>query len=734
MLARLEKLRYRPRAERERSVLIAAAAICLIGMVATLGPVAWGDFVIVASRDAQLALRIGGIFLAVGALAGALLYVRSRLLDARATRRRLFDAARDGVFAINDRGFVTLCNAAAESIFGQSGTSLMRDPYPPLFSNIRSGKASLRELMMVGQGNVDDLFTYSRPDGTSAHLHLTLGRLRDEHGVTTGLVGTVQDVTDQVNERSRLAESEAEHRGLVWDVLNDTKVGLLIFDKQGRVVWVCQAMETYFGFKRGDVQGQPVEHVIEKRIRPRVTDGESVVDAILRSYREGHFLREATLTLRPDNRSERFLEYWSQPIRRGTYAGGRIEHFHDISHHVRSRRDMEQAHQRLETLQHVTLQLLPLRAPEAIATTTLEQLRSMIPLLFARVILLDDEQGSAEVLAISRHKPRWQTLSESYPLRREQLPRELWRGEVFTLQQIEDRKALGPLAPLLSKEPDTRTWMIVPLYYGDHLAALLDLGSPRPFAFDQDTQQGVQDIASHLAIALHNAHLLTDLQHQFNRLRALSGRLVDWQEFERRTLATELHDRIGQTLSGLNFTLAAVEQQCRDTEAPVQAARATVARLVQEVQDLSQDLRPPLLDDFGLIPALRWLVERTQTQRKMHVVLRQANVAGHRFNADIETAAYRVVQEALHHVAITTATPEVMVRLWTMPQKLYLDVEDAAPRPDSFTPPTGVRPWIAALRERVALAGGTLTVGTAAAGGLRLEVVLPQATTSDTSP
>jgi signal transduction histidine kinase len=253
---------------------------------------------------------------------------------------------------------------------------------------------------------------------------------------------------------------------------------------------------------------------------------------------------------------------------------------------------------------------------------------------------------------------------------------------------------------------------------------LLELSSKRPFAFGEADIATAQEAAGQLGVAMHNAQLIEKLAARRDRMRDLSSRLVRLQEDERRDLATELHDRIGQTLAGLNFTLAAVEQYCRESDAPVHEARTTVARLVQDVQDLSQSLRPPLLDDFGVVPALRWLAERVQQVDGLTLRVRQANVAGQRFAPDVETAVYRLVQESLTHLVRRPEVTEALVRMWSMPEMLYLDVEAvaSAERSGDALFPDAVQ---GTLSQRVELLGGRLDVRPAPDGGWRVEAQLP---------
>jgi PAS domain S-box-containing protein len=198
------------------------------------------------------------------------------------------------------------------------------------------------------------------------------------------------------------------------------------------------------------------------------------------------------------------------------------------------------------------------------------------------------------------------------------------------------------------------------------------------------------------------------------RLRALSRRLVEAQEIERRHIARELHDEVGQALTGLNLLLGMSPRAAADTvESRLREARALVEELMEKVDELSLDLRPAMLDDLGLLPALLWHFERYTTQTGVRVNLEHSGLE-RRFEAELETALYRVVQEALTNVARHAGVNEVTVRLWANQHVLSVQVSDQGA---GFDPQAAlVEPITVGLNgmyERAALLGGQLMVESA---------------------
>jgi PAS domain S-box-containing protein len=207
------------------------------------------------------------------------------------------------------------------------------------------------------------------------------------------------------------------------------------------------------------------------------------------------------------------------------------------------------------------------------------------------------------------------------------------------------------------------------------------------------------------------------------RLQALSRRLMEVQEQERRYFARELHDEVGQALTGLNLALETVArlptESLRDGLANAQAlAKETIA----QVRELSMRLRPTMLDDLGLRPALLWHFNRYSTQTGVQVDF-QATGLDSRLPAAVETAAYRILQEALTNVARHAGVGEVDVYVRHENGELFLAVEDQGAGFDA----AAVRgtSGLSGMHERVTLLGGELTIESQPGAGTRLIATLP---------
>jgi PAS domain S-box-containing protein len=222
------------------------------------------------------------------------------------------------------------------------------------------------------------------------------------------------------------------------------------------------------------------------------------------------------------------------------------------------------------------------------------------------------------------------------------------------------------------------------------------------------------------------AQLYEEVQASRRQLRRLSHRLVEAQENERRAIARELHDEVGQILTGLKMNL---EVARRLPPAAIAAnlahAQGQLDDLMGRVRNLSLDLRPAMLDDLGLLPALFWLFDRYTAQTKVQVKCKHVDIEG-RYAPELETATYRIVQEALTNVARHSRADEVVVLLWTTPDSLWAQIEDQGAGFDAERViAAGHSSGLTGMRERALLLGGQLTIESAPGGGARITAELP---------
>ena len=272
-----------------------------------------------------------------------------------------------------------------------------------------------------------------------------------------------------------------------------------------------------------------------------------------------------------------------------------------------------------------------------------------------------------------------------------------------------------------------RSSAALPLCHGQQVLGALNVYSAEAAYFTAERLQVLQSFANQAAVAIQNAQLFEQVRAGREHLQALSRQLLEVQEAERRHIARELHDEVGQSLTGLKLLLdMSTRLPTDEATANLGEAQAMVNELMALVRDLSLDLRPAMLDDLGLLPTLLWHFDRYTTQTDVGVTLKHARLEGRRFRPEVETAAYRIVQEALTNVARHAGVSEVWVRLWADQETLGVQIED---RGTGFEPEAvltaGATTGLAGMRERAVLLGGQLTVESAPGAGTCVTAELP---------
>ena len=211
-------------------------------------------------------------------------------------------------------------------------------------------------------------------------------------------------------------------------------------------------------------------------------------------------------------------------------------------------------------------------------------------------------------------------------------------------------------------------------------------------------------------------------------LRLLRRRLATAQEEERRHISQELHDEIGQELTGLKYLLASTKNTSRiQAETTLAEAIENVDRLLDEVRDLSLSLRPSMLDDLGLLPALVWLVGNNFAHSGLHVDFNHSGIGG-RFDPAIEIAAYRVVQEGLTNIQRHAKTTEARLSVVASEDTVHVTVEDKGSGFESDDPLRTESTGLPGMRERVELLDGTLQITSSPGAGTTILAELPQKT------
>jgi signal transduction histidine kinase len=390
---------------------------------------------------------------------------------------------------------------------------------------------------------------------------------------------------------------------------------------------------------------------------------------------------------------------------------------------------------RLEILHEIDQVILAAESLEAVAQSTIHHVRNILSCDRVNLMLLDFKTHQVILYDLSEENDNSRPLEKHIPM--DKFPElnaifELLRQDNIQTDFTRFRSPLESSMIQILQAQDYLSLMIVPILIQNELIGSLNLLAYRSDAFSAEHQEIGREIANQLGIAINQARMINQLRTDQENLQALSQRLLEVQETERRNIARELHDEIGQALTGVRLTLEMrTKLRGEALDDSLKQAHTLVVELMERVSQLSLELRPALLDDLGLLPSLLWYLDRYSSQTNVKAILKHSGLENRRFTPEIETAAYRIIQEALTNVARHARVSETWVTLWYDQDILGIQVEDEG---QGFDPDevrvTGNSSGILGMQERALLLKGKLTIESAQGKGTRILAEIPVAGTS----
>lgn len=382
-----------------------------------------------------------------------------------------------------------------------------------------------------------------------------------------------------------------------------------------------------------------------------------------------------------------------------------------------------------EELREATIELTRSLDREVVLVTLLDRLRQLVPFDHASVMLLE-EATRLSVRAVFDG-------DRVLPVPVEQRSRFAAADHPIVKGILETGAAV--LIPDLAAHPDWNvptgqaregSWMGVPLFARGSVAGLVALAKTQADAFSEEQVRLAEAMSSQASVAVENAVLFAQMQASTLRMQALSRRLVEAQESERRSISRELHDEAGQSLTSLRIGLRLLEREIAQG-GELGGRLAELVRTTDAVIDglhrLAADLRPASLDHLGLDAALRQYSREAAAKFGLAVHFKARGFTDERLPSAVETALYRVVQEAMTNVVRHAAAKRVDILVERRGERVMVMVEDDGAGFDPLQVQRHDHFGLLGMKERAEALGGQLTLESSPGAGTTIVVEVASA-------
>lgn len=530
-------------------------------------------------------------------------------------------------------------------------------------------------------------------DGQRIPVLVNAAPIHDVQGKVVAAISTWLDITDRKRAEESLQASEALYRAIARSI---PRGGIFVVDKDLRYIIAEGTITEKFGVSKEMVEGRRVSEVFDEEIAARM-------EARFRRAFEGE-----TISYETEHNGR---IYWTQHAVMDDPLGHAIVVTLDITERKLAEKALSESEQRFRAI---------------INQSTAGILRSDIE---GRSLFVN--QAFCDLLGYREGELIGETIWKlTYPDDQEESRR--WfdhlraRSRSFQLEERLVHKNGSILwvnvsaSPILDEVDKPQSAVFIVVDITERKQAEQDL---------QELNLQLENRVQARTAELQAANWA--LSESRKRLQVLSQRIVDIQEDERRAIARELHDRVGQTLTALNLNLTIVNDQLRNqTNTAINGRLLDSIKLVTEmiaiVRDVMSDLRPVVLDEYGLEAALQAYVTKFEERYGIGVEFTRSSRPVPRLGAGMEMTVLRIAQEALLNVARHAHADHVSLSLQCEENAILLTVEDNG---------VGIQAWqdtsrlnghgLMLMRERAEAVGGTLKINSIMSKGTRIDAYLP---------
>jgi PAS domain S-box-containing protein len=590
--------------------------------------------------------------------------IEQALQESEARYRNLYNEAPDMYHTLDENGVILECNETEARMLGYGKEEIIGKHITNFFTE---ESKRLFETDFPKLKTKKELFNlerkFIRKDGTTFPASMNVFAVYDEDGTFTGAKTIARDITLLKQIEDTLKRSEKEIR----TITNTVPALISYIDTHGYYKFVNARYEEWFGMSKSEIIGKHVREVLGDAAYHRI-------EKYIEQASAGHSVKfENDIPFLHGGNRWTNIAYIPD-----IEEGGKVNGFYALVTDITDRKQMEDLLKESE----YKYKTLADNALVGIYKTTLNGDILYVNEALLKMLEYNSPEEFISINAMTTYK---------YPNDRKLL--------------IENLKKTGRVkdfeTELFTKNRRAKNFILNATLEGDVISGMM---------LDINERKQAEETR----------------RKYFERLKILSYRLLEVQEAERRYIAKELHDEIGQTLTSLKLSIDMLSrlptENITDSLGDLQVA---VGKLLSQVRNLSLDLRPSMLDDLGLLPALLWHFERYTSQTNIRVLFKHSGL-DKRFIPEVETVAYRIVQEALTNVARHAVINEATVMVTTKQDKLVIQVKDKGAGFDfNAVISSGKAAGLHGMEERLTLLGGKLTIKSSTGTGTRLTAEIP---------
>jgi PAS domain S-box-containing protein len=529
-------------------------------------------------------------------------------------------------------------------------------------------------------------------DGRRISVLVNAAPIRDAQGNIVAAINTWLDITDRKRVEKSLEEKESLYRSIARSIPNS---GIFVVDKNMRYIIAEGPVSEKFGYTREMFEG----HTFQEIFKPEAA---AKMEARFRRVTAGETISYET------ERNGRI--YWTQQAPLDDALGHSIIVTLDITERKKVERALSESEQRLRAVLN--------QATAGIIRSDTEGKSVFVNQAFCEMLGFRESDLLGKTLWPFTDRDDIEENRRLYDLMME-------RATPFELEKRFVRRNGSILwvnvsaAPILDEVGRPQSSVSVVIDITERKKAEEELQR-----LNVELENRVEDRTAELRSA--NKALLESR----GRLQVLSQRLVEVQEQERHALARELHDRVGQSLTALNLNLTIINDQLSNSKTQVNSRLVDSIKLVSEmiaiVRDVMSDLRPVVLDEYGLVAALQAYIGKFENRYGIKVDFSRSHPVIPRVGAAMEMTVLRIAQEALLNIARHAQASQVSLSLKCEENAMLLMIEDngiGISSSDNANHSDGHGLMI--MRERAEAVGGSLTISSASGKGTRIEAILP---------